>query len=240
MTTSNPATPAQAANPGGNEQGAGTPPANSSTPPQEGAQGNQQGAVTISAEEYRILTRDHARQQAFEKRKGFTRSRNNPSTPPATGAAGDDPELVEALHREQDARIEAERKALKAEVSVGVGSILAKSEYAKLPQSTKNLILKNPHMLSEADNVEDALLDIEDFVREEVAGLSAPGNSGNQAGGNSQPNQPVGHETPPTVGAGNPAPVNSGVLEDTSKLTGVARSRAILRNALKQKGFKNS
>lgn len=137
METSNPAIPPKGATPGGNEQGAGTPPAAVSTPPQIEGQGNQQGGqVTISAKEYRNLMRDHARQVAFENRKGFMRSRNNPSVS-STPAADEDPELVEAFRKEQDGRIEAERKVLVAEVKVGISSILTKPEYAALPQSTK-------------------------------------------------------------------------------------------------------
>lgn len=93
-------------------------------------------------------------------------------------------------------------------------------------------------MLSDADNVEEALLDIEDFVREEVAMILKPDNSGGQGGTGSQPNQPTGHEAPPVITPGQSAPVDARNLEDVSKLTGPARSRAILRNSMKQKVLK--
>ncbi len=233
MSQTNPATPAQAANPGSGEQ---VQPQSSAAPQapstQQGQGGQPEEKVSISLKEYRDLQRDHARVLSFDKRKDFVKK--NPSgNPPGNGAAGnDDPELVEQVRVNQERAETAEKRAMQAEVKSGVRDILAKSEYANLPESTKNLILKNPAMLSEADNVEEALLDIEDFVRENTPAGSSNSNQSGQ-GAASRPN-PTGHEAPPTVSPGAPAPVNAEGLEDISKLSGVARSRAVLRNSLKK------
>lgn len=236
MSQNNPATPAQAATPGSGEQQ--VPPNSSAapqTPPAGGQGGQPEEKVTIPLKEYRDLQRDHARVLSFDKRKQFSSSRNNPASnnQPGNGAEGNnDPELVEQVRVNQERADTAEKRALQAEVKSGVRDILAKPEYANLPESTKNLILKNPAMLSEADNVEEALLDIEDFVRENIpAGTQNQNQSGQ--GGASRPTPP-GHEAPPTVTTGAPAPVNAEGLEDVSKLTGVARSRAVLRNSMKK------
>lgn len=234
MQTQNSAIPAESRpSPSAGEQGAGNPPVNPPAPT-PGNGGDNQGAtnVTISAEEYRQLQRDHARVQSFEKRKQFTQSRNNPPRDTA-GAGGDDEELVEQLRIEQEARKTAEGKAMRAEIMNRVRDILERPDYQALPKSTKELILKNPHMLSEADNVEEAMLDIEDFVREQsFASAQQPQQKPGEKSG-----QPAGHETPPTVVPGSPAPIDAKNFEDTSKLIGTARSRAILRNALKQRGL---
>ena len=111
---------------------------------------------------------------------------------------------------------------------------MEKEEFKVLPESTKALILKNPHMLSQADNVEEALLDIEDFVRDQVAGLKVPNSSPNPGQGGSRAANPSGHETPSSVSAGAPAPASAIELEDVSNLSGVARSRAVLRNSMKK------
>ena len=212
---------------------AGATPAASSTPAKPEGSGDQQGVkVTITAEEYRNLKRHEARSLAFDKRKQFALSRINP--PPKSQIPNDenaDPEIVERLRIEQDARIEAERKVLRAEVTNKVRELLDRDEFKTLPWSTKALILKNPHMLSEADNVDEALLDIEDFVREQVAAESALPNLNIIKGGANPP----GHETPPNINAAVPAPENAEGLEDISKLTGASRSQAVLRNAMRKK-----
>lgn len=231
MITLNPANPAQAANPGSGTPGAGTPPA-ASPASTTGDPGNQQGAVTIPAEEYRNLKRHEARSLAFDRRKGFVMSRSNPQIKSQVlNDENADPEIVEQLRIAQDGRIEAERKVLKAEVTNKVQELLNRDEFKTLPVSTKALILKNPHMLSEADNVDEALLDIEDFVREQVIAESALLKTDINKGG---PNPP-GHETPPNVNAAIPAPQNAEGLIDISKLTGAARSRAVLANEMKKK-----
>lgn len=206
-----------------------TPPA-STTPPTGGQGGQQDGKVTITAEEYRNLQRDHARVLSFEKRKEFHRSRNNPPAQPANGEGEGDPELLDRIQKEQEARIEADTRAMKAEVTLKVRDLLDKEEFKALPQSTRALILKNPAMLSDADNADEAMLDIEDFIREQVTALP-PANSQPVVPGGSQP---PGHETPNRVGSGAPVATDTGGLEDVSKLTGPARSRAALRNAIKK------
>ncbi len=233
MTNPNPATPAQAAAPGNAAAGSAAP---SSTTPAvvtpTGQGNNPEGTVAISLKEYRDLQRAKARTLSFDKRLALKK----PATSQPTNDDGADPELVNELAQEREGRQNAERRALQAEVRGRVSELFSKPEFKDLAPSTKSLILKNPAMLSNADNIEEAMLDIEDFVQEQVTldlnlkgGASQPG----------KPNQPSGHETPPNTNGGNSNPAGNPSLEDTSKLSGPARSQATIRNALKKaKGVK--
>lgn len=223
MENPNPATPPIGATPGNGDQGKpqvpAVPPTDTKTGP--GAQPGTQ--VVISAEEYAKLKRAEARTLSFERRAEFKKKNAQPQ-----GANGDssDPTLL----AEQQARADADRRAFKAEVTLQVRDILDKPEYKSLPASTRALILRNPGMLSDANSVEEAMLDIEDFVRENIEAIPvttqksettpSPGNNQNL-------------ETPPAPGTG-PAPTKGIELEDISKLTGTARSRAVLRNKIRQ------
>lgn len=232
MNPSNPATPAPAATPGASDAGKSTPSATTPAASTPGAPGTTpEGTVTISAREHAQFLRDHARVQSFEKRKEFQKRNPAPST--ANDGQTGDPDVVEALQKEQNARAEAENRALRAEIKAGINDILAKPEYTYLPESTKALIREKPHMLSEADNVEEALLDIEDRIREISIGLKP-----NASASDAKPGESGGHETPPAITSSTPAPVDSKNFEDTSKLTGMSRSRAVLRNAMKKAGQK--
>lgn len=229
MENLKPATPAPAAAPGTHETVPATPSA--ATPPATPGSGEQpEGKVTISTKEYAQLQRDSARVRSFEKRREFQRSRNNPQ--PANGNP-DDPanERISQLEAE---KADSDKRALQAEIKGSVRDILDKEEFKALPQSTRDLILKNPHMLSEADNLEEALLDIEDFVRDQVLKLGAAPAQPDPKG-NPQSGTPKGHETPPTVSHGVPSQAPSAGMEDTSNLRGAALSRATLRNALRKK-----
>ena len=242
----NPVIPAAnaAATPGNNGQSAPQSSAAPSTQPGNppGQGGAPDEKVTISLKEYRELQRDHGRVLSFDKRKQFNSSRNNaPGSQPANNGSGEnnDPEIVEQLRVSEERAETAERESMQLKVKDGVRAILAKPEFANLPESTKNLILKNPAMLSEANSVDEALLDIEDYIRETASTISTPNQ--NQSGqGSGRRSTPPGHEVPPTVSAGAAAPANAEGLEDTSNLTGVARSRAVLRNAAKKhRGIKS-
>lgn len=225
MTTTNPATPAQAATPGNTEQIKPTTPA--VAPVSNQGQGEpQEGKVTISTKEFAQLQRDSARVRSFEKRKQFTIKQNayqNQTT-------GSDDQTNEEIQRLSSEKAAAESRALRAEVRSQVQELVNKEEFKAIPKSTRDLILKNPQMLSNADNVEEALLDIEDFLREQAteAKLSGQGQQSAPAG------SPAGHETPPVVNAGAPAPAGSAGLEDISNLHGPSRSRAVLRNKIQQ------
>lgn len=215
MTNQTPATPAPAATPG-----TGTP-GQSPTPPAP-IPGQGEANVTISAEEYRNLKRDQGRLTSFQKRSQFARP-----TPRTEDFSGENPDIVEELRKSREQATQAQRDAFKANVILGVRNILDKPEYAGLPKSTKALILQNPAALSEANNVDEALMDIEDFVRENAFDNSQP-NKG-------VPGQPAPtHEVPPVHNAAAQVPTAPADLEDTSKLSGPARSRAVLRNALKK------
>lgn len=235
METPNPATPAKAATPG-NGQPEKTQPSSSFAPAtQNGTQGNAEGKVTISTKEYADLQRAKARSLSFDRRSQFNSSRNNPSTRPASGVAAT-PE-AEAVASAEDRAVQAERRALQSEVRDNVRDILAKAEYQNIPASTRDLILKNPQMLSNADNLEEALLDIEDFLIEESGKIEAGGdnitvvNKGPEAA--ARHGATTSHEVPATSASGAATPSGSD-LEDTSNLTGSARSRAILRNSMKK------
>jgi len=235
MSIQNPATPAQAATPGNGPQGSGTPSPVSSPAGTPTGQGNQaEGTVTISTKEFAELLRAKARSVSFEKRAQFVARQKSNTSQPMNREGGDDPELVAQLQREQEARADSDRRALRAEVTLKVRDLLDKEEFKALPFSTKALIIKNPSSLSEADNIDEALLDIEDFVREQVAGLNLPAQPQNNSQAGSRSENPAGHESPLPVSAGAPNPVSAVELEDVSKLDGVSRSRAVLRNSLKK------
>lgn len=197
------------------------------TPAPNGDKGNlSDGKVTIDLKEYRDLQRAKARTLSFEKRAALP-GRQAPQTMKNPDGSDADPEIIERLNQSEARVKDAERKAMRFEVQNKVRDLLDKPEYVKLPASTKALILKNPAMLSEAVTLDEAMLDIEDFVNEQVSVLDL--NLGTPGG---KPNTPAGHDTPPT-GAGGPAPVRGTEPEDLSKLRGPARSQAAIRNAMK-------
>jgi len=229
MSETNPATPAQAATPGSGEQN--QPPSANSTPGTQNGAGNQsEGTVTISTKEYGELQRAKARSLAFDRRREITgTSRNNPHVN-REQQGNEAPGVADALAAVEARADAAERRAMQLEVKDKVRELLAKPQYATLPQSTRELILKNPAMLSEADNIDEAILDIEDFVIEQIG---IPVVQNNASDNNSpRPANVPGHETPST-NASAPAPVRGNETEDISKLTGSARSRAIVRNKLR-------
>lgn len=231
MENITPATPAQAATPGKNELGQ-TPSAG--TPPASGTQGNQQeGMVTIPAKDYAELTRNNARLKAFQKRAQFT----SPKTATDPSSDGSDPEVIEELRKAKEEAQNLRNDLRIRDIRERTRELLDKPQYQSFPKTTKDLILKNPALLSKADNVEEAMIDVEEYLDTQVAGLNTqqPAQPGqNPAGGNS-PSNPAGHETPPNVTAGNPAPVPTSNEEDVSKLTGSAKSRGMIRNLLKKK-----
>lgn len=225
----NPATPVAPATaiPGTVPAGNNPPPA--AVPPLTAQVPDQEGKVTIPLKEYRNLQRGAARALSFDKRLAL----NKPGANLPTNASGD-PD-VDAIRAEADNRVaEAERRALQLEVRGKVADLLGKDEFKALPKSTRELILKNPAMLSQADNIEEAMIDIEEFVRDQVLSM---GDGGSNSGGSTPPqNQPPRTETPPTVSGGAPAPSDAAGLEDLSKLHGPAKSQAAIRNLMKTKG----
>lgn len=231
MENINPANPAQAANPGGSGQGQANPSAQPNPPLKQGEGGNE-GTVTISAKEYAELQRQDARAKAFQKRASFAKP-----TQQFTPSENDDPEVVDALHKEQERSKGLEKQIRDGRIKDGVREILEKDVYKELPKVAKDLILKNPALLSNAETVEEALIDIEEFIGNQVAdykvGINQPGVN-QQKGGIGQPHNPSGHETPPIVNAANPAPVDVNALEDVSKLEGSSKSRGVLRNLIKK------
>lgn len=232
MDNQAPATPAPAAAPGAGPQVPPVTPAATSAPATPGDQGNtNQGTVTISLKEYRDLQRQDARARAFDKRGKL------PTGTQMQPGDNDDPELVKRFNESEAGRLAAEKRAMQAEVREKVREILDKPEYQKIPVSTKALILKNPASLSDAETLEESIIDIEQFLGEQAAAVAdapnptpAPTNPVNPAAPVTQPRP----ETPPTVNHGNPAPAPAAGLEDTSNLRGAARSQAMIRNKVRE------
>lgn len=202
------------------------------TQPSSAVTPTEEGKVTITTKEFAELQRAKARAMSFDKRAALSSSRNNPGRP-ANGEPAS-PEATAVADAEARAA-QAEQRALQSEVRDNVRDLLSKPEYATLPASTRDLILKNPQMLSEADNLEEALLDIEDFLIDQVGKLSGDGIPVTVKNG-SAPHSPgpASTETPPTAANAITTPTG-GEVEDTSKLTGSARSRAVLRNSIRAK-----
>lgn len=181
-----------------------------------------EGKVTIPTAEFAQLQRDAARGRSAQRRNDLNRGRALP-----TNADGS-PNVDEAVRAAEERAEKAERSALQAEVRVKTRELLDKDEFKNIPKSTKDLILKNPGMITGASSVEEALLDIEDYVRDNVITIDMPAAPG------VKPVQPAGHSTPAVVTPGAPAEVNAEGLEDLTKLSGPARSTAAIRNVLKK------
>ncbi len=240
------ATPASnAATPSSGEQNNNTQPGAAPTSPQGQGNSNQGPVVTIPASEYQRLTRQDARARSFDRRAG-RESRNN-------RMANIDPSDANAvaIAEANDRAADAERRAMQAEVRGKVRDLLADPRYSSIPQTTKDLIVKSPHMLSEADNLDDAMLDIEDYLDGVLSSGQVPvqivqnnntqnaqtqsnqNQTQNTQPENAQP-QNTQRETPPVILPGSSAPVDSATLEDTSNLRGPARSAAVLRNSVRK------
>ena len=215
-----PATPAPAAAAPGTT-------ANVITTPSTVPQAVPEGKVTIDTKEYAQLQRDAARGRSAQQRAAL--GSRTPAAP--TGDANVDQVIQEANAR----ALEAEKRAMQAEIRSEVSVLLEKEEFKALPKIAKDLILKNPSTLSSAATKEEALLDIEDYVREQVGLMGTPAATVTQPAG---AQAPQGVETPPATGSGAPAPASAHEPEDLSKLRGPARSQAAIRNALK--GVKNA
>lgn len=230
-------------------QAAATPPVPGATPAQvpavppitpaaspAPASGSQEpqpavGVVTLTEAQYRNLLRDQARAKAMDKRNGIRPGSGTPMQP----GDGDDPELVQRFNQSEAQRLDAEKRAMRAEVREKVRDLIEKPEYANIPKSTKDLILRNPASLSEAETLDEALIDIEQFLGEQAASVATlPGNPGSQPTPAAPGNQLPTRETPPTPGQGTPAPAAAAGLEDTSKLHGPAKTQAMIRNKVKE------
>ncbi len=217
MTNENPATPAApvAATPGSD--------ANVITPPSTTTPVVPEGKVTIDTKEFAQLQRDAARGRSAQRRVDL---KNNTNRTPEVDGASDD--VNKAIREANERADKAEREAMQARVREGVRGILDKDEFKNLPKSTRELILKNPAALSQATTLDEALLDIEDAVREMVPlDLNL----------DKKEITPNG-QTPPVINNGTPAPNKAIGLEDTTKLSGPARSAATIRNLIKQKSGK--
>jgi hypothetical protein len=232
MNQENPATPAQvnapAATPGSTASVI-TPPS-TTTPP---ADNGSEGKVTISTKEFAQLSRDAARGRSAERRASLGKNAN---------AAGNvdanlNPDAADLINQERAKREEAERKALQYEVKDKIRGIIDKDEFKNIPASTKELILRNPGSVTDAEDPEVALLDVEDFLRETASKIDV--SALNPAGGSAaKPQDAANRDTPPVVNAGAPAPGGAAEAQDPSKLHGHAKTQAIIRNGLKGLGKK--
>lgn len=225
MVTPNPATPAQAANPGNGETVV-TPPAVTPAPVTQAPGINSAGTVTISTEEYARLQRGNARALSFGKRVY-----QKPSGQPANIDPNDP--AADAMAKIAAERDEANRRAMQFEVKGKVRDLLADERFKNIPASTRKLILDAPHMLSTAETLEDAMYDIEDKLIE-LSGVQDPSNPNPSTIQPNPANLPPSRETPPIVTPGNPAPIDAGALENLEGLRGSERSTAALRNAFKR------
>lgn len=223
MNQINPATPVV---PAGTPATPGSDAGVITTPPTTTNPVVPEGKVTISTKEFAALSRDAARGRSAQKRIQLNAGKGLPGTIDLGN-----PDVNQVIKEAQDRVVEAERKALQLQVKDRVRDLLDKDEFKNLPKSTRELIMKNPASLSEAEDLEEALLDIEDFVREQVVplDLNLPGATTPAPGAT-----PPGVTTPPVVNNGNPAPSVAVELEDLSKLTGPARSTAAIRNSIKK------
>lgn len=219
MENKNPATPPSGATPG-SEAKVITPPS-ATTPVPE-------GKVTISTDEFAKLTRDAARGRSAQRRNDLASKGNRVSE--IEGASDD----VNKAIREANKKVEdAEKRTLQLEVTNKVRDLLAKPEYAKIPQSTRDLILKNPAVISQAESLDEALLDVEDYLIDTVGKIDlGMGGTAVKKDGDPTPNGVV---TPP-ASPGGPTKTDPITLEDTSKMKGPARSTATIRNLIKKAG----
>jgi hypothetical protein len=223
-TPSNEATPGNAATDINNNQ----PAPGGTTPPAD-----QGGQVSITTEELRRLQRQDARARSFDRRTSIGRAK----LPPVNNKQDSDPdsELANELNAERTLRLDAERKVMQTEVRLRVRDVLDKPEFKDLPQSTKNIILRNPAALTQSDNIEEALLDIEDFCFEQIDLNGSTKNTTTEAKPDPAPQTRV---TPPPHGGGQSTTTSAEGDEDVSKLSGPARSSAMIRNSLKRsKGY---
>ncbi len=220
MSDSTPATPASAATPGTvpasapNVSPNGAPAAEPGTTPQ--------GTVIISTKEFAQLNRDAARGRSPKR---------GSSTPSGVQIPeGADDNIAQAIRTATEGQAKAELKVMQLEVQGKVRDLLAKDDFKGLPEATKKRIIEKPHLLTDADNLDDALFDIEDYARDllvDFAPATVP------VPGTPAATQPEGHQAPPTVGSGAPAPTAAAQLEDISKLTGPAKTQAMIRNQMK-------
>jgi hypothetical protein len=205
---------AQASTPGnGQPQGVNppsTPPANPPAQPE--------GKVSLDPKEYAQLLRDQARLKSVQRRQKPGAPAHNPDDPSY------DPN--DAVAQERSRSRDLEQQIFLRDVKDGARELLAKPEYAGIPESTRKVILKNPRAMSEATDLDTVLSDIEDFLGEESAALRA----GTPPSPQPPAHQPPGHDTPPKVGTGSPAAPATEQFEDVTHLTGRARSMATFRN----------
>lgn len=226
-----PATPPAA--PAANQPG--TPPANGTPPAGGGQEGGKVQIPFSSMEEYNNLVRDAAR---FRSRKGNstptpTERREQRYSQPA-GGESDDPEVARLMAENQQTKAENMRLSLNLKVK----ELLVSDEYKDLPATAKRILEKNPLAFVDprAKNVDDAILDIQDWIDSELdlakagGGNTTPATPG-QPAGNGQ--TPAVHETPPVNGAGQPGATPS-QEESVEGKTGPARSMTILRNIFKK------
>lgn len=223
-----PATPpaAPAANQPGNPPANGNPPA--------GGGKTEGGKVEVPLDEYNNLVRDASR---FRSRKPATPSpterREQRYSQPA-GGDSDDPEVARLMEENQRTKAENMRLSLNLKVK----ELLVSDEYKDLPATAKRILEKNPLAFVDprAKNVDDAILDIQDWIDSELdlakagGGNTTPATPG-QPAGNGQ--TPAVHETPPVNGAGQPGATPS-QEESVEGKTGPARSMTILRNIFKK------
>lgn len=217
------ATPASAATPASTTPPVTTPPAPGPAAPPAAAPAAD--TVTLSREEYNKLQRQSARASSKQRREALETKRTGSAS---THQPDPNNPFADEIETERNARIAAEQKLAQATVQGGVRDILAKSEFKDIPESVKKIILRNPQGLSNATDPEEILLDVEDYLREEMNDLKASTTAASAAAAPA-----ATHEAPPVSNSGAPVIPASVELEKLDGLTGPARTQAILRNQLK-------
>lgn len=209
-----------------------TPPANQPAPA-PAPQAPPANKVEISSEEYARLQRNEARLKAFQRRSTIPAPRASAPAARHSPASANDDDPNEELLRARAETAAYQRELLDERIKTGTRELLDKPEYKDLPESTKRLILRNPASLTQSEDIDSALGDIEDFLLSEIA--SSPGAKPAAPAAAAPAAEPAGHETPRAHAGAAASVPGPGDLEDLSQLHGADRSRAAIRNAIKTK-----
>lgn len=229
----NPQQQTPGANPGENTGQPGTPP--------EGNNGGQEEnptpedlKVEISEKELNDLKTKAGRWDKRHERKGSSqRKRSWEKDGEGDGdGSGESSEVRKAREEAEAAKNEAFGLRLKGKVD----EVLSSDDYKDLSDGVKRLIKRNPSAYIDARSlesrdVEDAIMDIQDFLDGEMEHLVDRKVTGTQT--------PATPETPPTPPASGSRPTNtpSGDEESLDGKTGQARSTTALKNLLKRSGI---
>jgi len=217
----------------GDQQKAATPGENT-TPPGTPPEGNNGGAqnpppdetkVEISEKELADLKTKAGRwDKRHESGKGKPKQKRSwEKSGDGDGDGSGEPLEVREAREEAQA---AKREAFGLKLEKQVGKVLESDEYKNLSPQVKRLIARNPaaYIDPRSETVEDAILDIQDFLDEELDNLT------DQSGGTTPAPKTETPVTPPASSSRSTNTSSSAEEESVEGKTGAARSTAILRN----------